>query len=316
VSQPFVIAKLPSLLEYYSFVFCFFNFLVGPVPELQDYLKFTNLTAFKDDKLKGRIPSNYTVVAQRVLETVFCFALFMGFNSYVPFSWISTPQFASKSIIFKYLYVTVGMMGIRLQYYFVWKLAEGSNLAAGFGFNGYDAKGKAKWDKIDNINALAIEVSQSPRDIAMNWNIRIAAWLRTYVYLRVGPVNKRPSDFALHLTNAASAVWHGVYLGYWASFLFLSFVVDIARKVRRTFRPLVVNVKDGKEVAIQPWKQLYDICGIVVTQVSIAYTLTPLNLVHNNGTWQFLIDMNFSGQLLVVFLYIMFFVIQLLPKHR
>lgn len=42
------IEKLPSLLEYFSWLFFFAGFLTGPVGEYQDYISFTNRSMFKD----------------------------------------------------------------------------------------------------------------------------------------------------------------------------------------------------------------------------------------------------------------------------
>ena len=36
---------------------------------------------------------------------------------------------------------------------------EAINNASGLGFNGYDEKGKAKWDLVTNVNIRTLEVS-------------------------------------------------------------------------------------------------------------------------------------------------------------
>ena len=41
------IEKLPSLLEYFSWLFFFAGFLTGPVGEFQDYISFTDRSMFK-----------------------------------------------------------------------------------------------------------------------------------------------------------------------------------------------------------------------------------------------------------------------------
>ena len=48
--------------------------------------------------------------------------------------------------------------GQRLKYYLAWVLAEIVNNASGFGFNGYDSDGNAKWDLLTNIKILKLEV--------------------------------------------------------------------------------------------------------------------------------------------------------------
>ena len=55
-----------------------------------------------------------------------------------------------------------------------------SNLS-GFGFNGYDTDGSAKWDKITNVRPHKTECSSSLKVLTENWNIGTALWLRRYV---------------------------------------------------------------------------------------------------------------------------------------
>jgi lysophospholipid acyltransferase 1/2 len=39
-----------------------------------------------------------------------------------------------------------------------WIIAELVNNASGFGFNGYDTNGNAKWDLLTNVNIIKLEV--------------------------------------------------------------------------------------------------------------------------------------------------------------
>jgi lysophospholipid acyltransferase 1/2 len=39
-----------------------------------------------------------------------------------------------------------------------WIIAELVNNASGFGFNGYDMNGNAKWDLLTNVNIIKLEV--------------------------------------------------------------------------------------------------------------------------------------------------------------
>ena len=41
------IEKMPSFLEYFSWLFFFAGFLTGPVGEFQDYISFSNRNMFK-----------------------------------------------------------------------------------------------------------------------------------------------------------------------------------------------------------------------------------------------------------------------------
>lgn len=57
------------------------------------------------------------------------------------------------------LYLIVATTVCRFKYYHAWLLADAICNASGLGFNGYDAKGRARWDLISNVDILKFEVS-------------------------------------------------------------------------------------------------------------------------------------------------------------
>ena len=46
------------------------------------------------------------------------------------------------------------MFVCRQKYYFAWSVAEGGCVFAGFGYNGKDKNGDAKWDGINNMEVM------------------------------------------------------------------------------------------------------------------------------------------------------------------
>jgi lysophospholipid acyltransferase 1/2 len=55
--------------------------------------------------------------------------------------------------------VSVGSQ--RTKFYIAWLLGDAVNNASGFGFNGYDKNGRAKWNLVTNIHIIAIEVTKN-----------------------------------------------------------------------------------------------------------------------------------------------------------
>jgi lysophospholipid acyltransferase len=47
------IKELPSLLEFYGFVYFFGSFLAGPAIEIREYLNYTDLSVFNDKVRNG-----------------------------------------------------------------------------------------------------------------------------------------------------------------------------------------------------------------------------------------------------------------------
>ena len=64
----------------------------------------------------------------------------------------------SQPFWYRFVYYYVSASSQRVKYYLAWVLADAVNNASGFGFNGYDANGKAKWDLVTNVNIFALEV--------------------------------------------------------------------------------------------------------------------------------------------------------------
>lgn len=56
-------------------------------------------------------------------------------------------------------YVMMATTVVRFKYYHAWLFADAICNNSGIGFNGYDERGKSKWDLISNINVINFEVN-------------------------------------------------------------------------------------------------------------------------------------------------------------
>ncbi len=135
----------------------------------------------------------------------------------------------------------------RFKFYAVWSLTEGACILAGLGYNGVGPRHRPR------VVGIACRTSgpgvsrrpQNSRAYLENWNIKTNTWLRNYVYLRVTPRGKKPGFRASLVTFTTSAFWHGMYPGYYLSFVLASFIQTLAKSERsppqtmasiRTFR--------------------------------------------------------------------------------
>lgn len=74
--------------------------------------------------------------------------------------YFAEPEFLEEfSLLSKMMYLVVATTIGRFKYYHAWLLADAICNASGLGFNGYDAKGRARWDLISNVDILRFEVS-------------------------------------------------------------------------------------------------------------------------------------------------------------
>lgn len=66
----------------------------------------------------------------------------------------------------------------RLKYYFAWAVSEACLIFQGFNFNGFEAGGKAKWDRYSNTRILQVEFSTSLAQLPVHWNTCTGNFLR------------------------------------------------------------------------------------------------------------------------------------------
>lgn len=101
------IEKLPSLLEFYSFVYFFAGFLTGPFTEYNHYIAFTNRTVFKDvrafagvahaAKNNGEIPTSWRATFGKLLVTLMAFIMNQLLKK-VPDMYTATDEFMTHSL--------------------------------------------------------------------------------------------------------------------------------------------------------------------------------------------------------------------------
>jgi hypothetical protein len=85
------------------------------------------------------------------------------------------PEFLEEfSLHRKMLYLIMATTVCRFKYYHAWLLADAICNASGLGFNGYDAKGRARWDLISNVDVFRFEVSFARKYMCLLIVIQIA----------------------------------------------------------------------------------------------------------------------------------------------
>lgn len=119
---------------------------------------------------------------------------------------------------------------VRLQYYGSWIVAEGASATAGLGLDpawvAEADSSKAKpvealttgdhfnaFAKANNIDPVAVETATEYKTAINQWNKHTQAWLAESIFKRA------PTAFGFnnHATFVVSALWHGVFPGYFLS---------------------------------------------------------------------------------------------------
>uniref|UniRef100_A0A665TEA4 Membrane bound O-acyltransferase domain containing 1 n=1 Tax=Echeneis naucrates TaxID=173247 RepID=A0A665TEA4_ECHNA len=268
----------PSLIEYLSYNLNFLSVLVGPCTNYKDYVDFiegrhiSQRLRHRSGTCTGQNGYDKTpdlsplpAVCQKLLVCCGCMLFFLIVTRSLPIKYNVDPDFVNHAAFLTRLtYAFFSIQAARPKFYFAWTLADAVNNAAGFGFKGIDENGKPSWDLICNLNILGIETATSFKTFIDNWNIRTGIWLKTVCY-------DRAPKHRLALTFILSALWHGVYPGYYFTFITAIPITMAARAIRKSIRHYFLGSKG--------LKMGYDILTWAATQLAICYTVMPFLLL-------------------------------------
>uniref|UniRef100_A0A3P8U2C7 Membrane bound O-acyltransferase domain containing 2 n=1 Tax=Amphiprion percula TaxID=161767 RepID=A0A3P8U2C7_AMPPE len=248
----------------------------GPTCSYNDYMAFIEGTGYQprhqenangkeNGKYKQSEPSSKNDVISKLCTCAISLAIYLSLCKLLPVEHSIDDDFVNSTpFLHQVIYLYLAMLALRPKYYFVWTLADAINNAAGFGFNGYNIDGSPRWDLISNLRILDIEFATSFKMFLDNWNIQTALWLKRVCYERCA-INPTAATFLL------SAMWHGVYPGYFLTFLTGIAMTMAARAIRHNIRPYFL-VSDS-------YKCIYDVITWAWTQVAISYTVVPFVLL-------------------------------------
>jgi lysophospholipid acyltransferase len=239
----------PSVLEYISFVYTYLGFVAGPTLELSAYQAFMR---------RETLPAGRFARSARVfVEALVCVAVMMGLES----AGYSVDLFRSafflyeSNLVAKFTMTWLCAVSLRFKYYFAWKLAEGACLLAGV-------------DNAANCVVLEVELAQNVKAITDAWNLSTDRWLKHYIYERVQYTPYK--GWATSATFFTSAIWHGVYPGYYLSFITAAVLTQTERMGRRVVRPYFVDTAA---------KPLYDLGTFVCHQLVFNSIMMPFPLL-------------------------------------
>ncbi|GBF90895.1 lysophospholipid acyltransferase-like [Raphidocelis subcapitata] len=219
--------RLPSLLEFFGYVFCFGNLLAGPIIEYRDYQDFIRNEGLWDPRAQKKGPVLGCMVQglRATLTSALSCAFYISLEKTWGFHIFTDPWYLSQSLFMRLCVMQVVGTVYRSRYYFAWSNGWASLAFAGFDFLKWDDKtGKAVWGRGCNSRPLKVEFCDSGRMLAAHWNISTGMFLRRYVYERLTPPGGKPTFFTLVATQLVSSLWHGLYPGYFFFFVGSAFL--------------------------------------------------------------------------------------------
>lgn len=173
------IVELPSMFEYVSYIFFYASVLVGPYVEYKAFDDFMNKRGHYAHKYRSFLAS----LAYLMSAFGFIFAL-LKFAPHFPAHYMITTEFASESLLYKFVYINISMLAVRMKYYGGWSFGNSIITACGFNYNPNGKNFFKKYGKYVNVKPIEFEISNF-REKSEAWNCSCQYWLKHYVYFRI-----------------------------------------------------------------------------------------------------------------------------------
>ncbi|CAI5982120.1 unnamed protein product [Closterium sp. NIES-65] len=263
-ASPSARSRVPPLVPFLGFVFFPAALLVGPpfpLAAYHDYVEgrgcWATLYAHKHPSAphSPAFPPRVLPACAALLKALLCMAVYHTLSHLLPPAALTQPAFFARPFLIRCGQVALTLLAYRWMFYFIWAVAESALILSAFGFSGFKAAApshregdgearegeggqkqqrlEADWSRASNVNIWVVEVTGSAAQLPSNWNIGVSNWLRTYVYDRMTPPSGKPNLTTLLVTQAVSALWHGLHPGYYLFFLSAAIAQDASKLLHR-----------------------------------------------------------------------------------
>ncbi|KAL7421613.1 Lysophospholipid acyltransferase [Cryptotrichosporon argae] len=294
------LTQMPAPLPFLGYCLFFASVMPGPSFDYATYDALITHTIYdkpppgsqptQKEPTKRRIPYGRKRVAYlHMVVGLVCLGAYAVFGQRADYSRILSDDWKSWSKTTKFGFIQFAGFIARTKYYAVWSLTEGACILTGIGFNGYDPKtGRTLWNRVRNINIIAIESAESFKVLFDSWNCRTNVWLRDVVYKRLTQRGRKPGTAQSMATFVTSAFWHGIDPGYYLAFVTAGLLTSLGRQFRHFVRPYFLSAASSaasspNSLPRYPYpnlrKRIYDLAGWAIVQSTLNYTVAAFLLL-------------------------------------
>ncbi|XP_060859646.1 lysophospholipid acyltransferase 7 [Metopolophium dirhodum] len=237
----------PSILEVFHYAFCYVGILTGP------YFKYrTYWDLFNHNYWRKATYINLLIKKIRIIPTLIICHLATSWI--FPLSEFKNDSFyTSTSLSYRLWYMYSSFFIFRTRLYLGFIFSELICIASGMGaypevtdpqsgsgptrnFESLETEYSVKeevynFDCIESIDIMKVETISTVRGATRIWNMTIQYWIAEYVYRRI-PVKKLRTLVAFGI----SALWHGIYTGYYVSLCSVPFYLAVEDIYDRQYR--------------------------------------------------------------------------------
>ncbi|XP_017785549.1 PREDICTED: lysophospholipid acyltransferase 7 [Nicrophorus vespilloides] len=277
-----------TIEEIFHYSFNYIGVLTGP------YIRYKTFRDYFEKSSFAKLADWKQITLQKIKFIPLYAILFLAASSTWPLSYAKTDEFyEERSLLYRFWYIWPNFFTFRMRLYIGLVLSECVCTVAGFGAypefaEPKPAHGPSKelkrldemtekeqkeigysFETIHNVNPYGAEFCPTFRESMKHWNMCIQYWLAVNVYKRFP--SKRYRTF---VTMFVSAVWHGVYTGYYVCLCGAPFVLPI----EDVYVKLVLKGRTGKTLYWCEWFMVV-FKMFFFSYLSIAFHLLSLDWV-------------------------------------
>ncbi|GMS92312.1 hypothetical protein PENTCL1PPCAC_14487, partial [Pristionchus entomophagus] len=278
------IKRVPGLIPYLSYIFHFQAVLTGPLAFYTDYVKFISGTHVPTDA-KGKLPDPTSEAVTKLVKALLFMLTLAFIEPLFPISILDRTDLNPVLWIILFWFCFVIQ---RVPYYYAWYFADAIYNLSGYGFSGFDEKtGEAKWELATSVFAWRVESALSFKDTLDSWNTSTMGWLRRVAF------DRAPKKYRTISTYLLSAWWHGIFMGYYVTFLGGAIFTLGGKGFRRSFR--------WRFLSSPSLKVVYDVITFIGTKMVLAYVTYPFVALHWGPSIAMYKRFYFIGHILALF---------------
>ncbi|CAI5483079.1 unnamed protein product [Closterium sp. Yama58-4] len=268
-ASPNALPRVPPLLPFLGFVFFPAAFLVGPpfpFAAYHDYVEgrghWSTLYPHQQPPAPAgpAFPPRLLPACGALLKALLCMAVYHTLSQLLPPSALTQPAFFARPFLIRCAQVALTLFASRAS----------------------------------NANIWVVEVTGSGAQLPSHWNIGVSNWLRTYVYDRLTPPSGKPTLTTLLVTQAVSALWHGLHPGYYLFFLSAAIAQDASKLLHRLHQSIPLHRRWQRGMA--------RVAQMLYTRMLVGYAPLGFILLRADLTFRVWRSLYFFGSILPLLL--------------
>lgn len=218
------IEKMPSFLEYISYIYFYPTTIIGPFINYKDFINFIEeKECYKD--LKSKLNYIFKQGLEKLFLGFFFIIFFALFGTKYSMQAVGRPQFRIDYPLWwqRILYMYIAGPVARSKYYIAWLLSYSSLIFCGMAYGETIKEDKVipNVDKGSYGSIMFNEFGMHPKLKMVYWNMSIHLWLKYNIYTRLLSPLKNNKVLATFVTYIFSSIWHGFYPSYYINFFLI-----------------------------------------------------------------------------------------------